>query len=304
MSSNPHRNEIIRWAKSPVNTEVWTRAKNCSSDLDKVWHLLSAPQWVKDNYYVVDDMYATLRKAFFDGETIEYLYANGIWRETSNLDWCQPLEKYRIKPEFNYPMWFKSNNSELVVKFTDLKEGVIVIPNPRHRIGDEFKDWVAHTNADIWTQIDEPKFEYPMWFASTEDELLVKFTNLRKGTVITPNSTYKVGDEFEDWVPHTNIDIWTQVDEPVKSSNYIWVQNKYTKKIIKIRESNINILYYELWTPKVGDAICYLSHGLTVDTIINIYEDAVFVKNNFDSIPISKIMPFIYDLSIYKDDEN
>lgn len=58
--------------------------------------------------------------------------------------------------EFEYPMWFKHTGSELVVKFTSLYEGEVVINGVGKKVGDFSSSWFPHTNIYIWKQVEGP----------------------------------------------------------------------------------------------------------------------------------------------------
>ena len=94
-----HKKEIKRWANSPDGTKVWVKI-----DTKQGWVPLVSPSFIKENVYIVDDEYATMRKAFMDGVTIQYNNCDNHWRDLI-LDsdvpvaWGYPVENYRIKPE-------------------------------------------------------------------------------------------------------------------------------------------------------------------------------------------------------------
>jgi len=70
-------------------------------------------------------------------------------------------------------------------------------------------------------QLDElmnPAYTYPMWFQANANRHIVKFDAVSQGRVVVtgnfvhcPNGYYN-----DDWEPHTNTDVWTQVNEPAK----------------------------------------------------------------------------------------
>lgn len=104
-------------------------------------------------------------QALLDGKTVTSNYANGnpiifyegvfMYKNTSeevNLN----LHNHGLREYFKYPMWFKSTISGVVVKFTSLKEGIVVSSNSKYRFGKKCYDWEAHTSKTQWTQVDEP----------------------------------------------------------------------------------------------------------------------------------------------------
>jgi len=55
--------------------------------------------------------------------------------------------------------------------------------------------------------------EYPRYFKDS-DECIVKFTSLTKGKVVEQGlSNYPVKNEEEEWAPHTDNDIWTELPD-------------------------------------------------------------------------------------------
>ena len=62
------------------------------------------------------------------------------------------------KQEFTYPMWFKSKKWGYVVKFTDLRHGIVVIEGIHPTFDKDFDSsmWIAHTDSATWEQIENP----------------------------------------------------------------------------------------------------------------------------------------------------
>ena len=77
------------------------------------------------------------------------------WELTSHPCWNWEEYDYRIK-ELQYPMWFKSTSSSLVVRFDNLNSGEVIAENELHKIGEYYDDWMEHT-SNHWEEIDEPK---------------------------------------------------------------------------------------------------------------------------------------------------
>ena len=69
--------------------------------------------------------------------------------------------------EFEYPLYMQALGEDLVVKFTSLKEGTVIVGSRWHRVGEYEKDWNEHTDkywVDVTDQykdksptIEEPK---------------------------------------------------------------------------------------------------------------------------------------------------
>lgn len=58
------------------------------------------------------------------------------------------------KEEFEYPIYCKLKNSSLVVKFTDLTTGELVIDNGFYEVNETSVYWKAHTDTNYWQQLE------------------------------------------------------------------------------------------------------------------------------------------------------
>ena len=58
------------------------------------------------------------------------------------------------KEEFEYPIYCKLKDSSLVVKFTDLRTGEVVINEERHSVLRKRNDWIKHTDTKQWQQLE------------------------------------------------------------------------------------------------------------------------------------------------------
>lgn len=174
-----------------------------------------------------------LIEAWANGAEIEW-YDHNLerWKIANEPCWIEDT-KYRIKPEFTYPMWFQSSDTLAIVKFYSLNDGVVVVGSKVHKKGFISTNWEPHTNNIVWTQIEEPKESaYPMWFKAITSDLVVRFTDLKKGEVVIGDKDYKKGDSHTNWISHTDTEEWIQVEEPKEEKIlyewiYVW-KNKYT----------------------------------------------------------------------------
>ena len=67
----------------------------------------------------------------------------------------EALKKQSIeKEEVKYPIFCKHKNFSLVVKFTSLREGEVVVNTFHHNVGDNRYDWTEHTDTNPWQQLD------------------------------------------------------------------------------------------------------------------------------------------------------
>ena len=58
------------------------------------------------------------------------------------------------KEKFNYPIYCKHINSSLVIKFTGLESGEVIVNDKYCNIGDKNTDWRSHTDTNVWQQLD------------------------------------------------------------------------------------------------------------------------------------------------------
>ena len=67
----------------------------------------------------------------------------------------EALKKQSEKEEFTYPIYCKLKDSSLVIKFTDLTTGEVVVNNNRHeQVGKKYNKWIEHTDTKTWQQLD------------------------------------------------------------------------------------------------------------------------------------------------------
>ena len=58
------------------------------------------------------------------------------------------------KEEINYPIYYKLKKSSLVVRFTGLQSGEVVVNSKHYNIGDKSTTYRSHTDTDVWQQLD------------------------------------------------------------------------------------------------------------------------------------------------------
>ena len=66
----------------------------------------------------------------------------------------EALKKQSEKEEFNYPIYYKLKKSSLVVKFTGLQSGEVVVNSKHYNIGDKSTTYRSHTDTKTWQQLD------------------------------------------------------------------------------------------------------------------------------------------------------
>ena len=66
----------------------------------------------------------------------------------------EALKKQSEKEEIKYPIFCKLKESSLVVKFTDLRTGEVVVNNINHDVRTKISDYRTHKNINVWQQLD------------------------------------------------------------------------------------------------------------------------------------------------------
>jgi hypothetical protein len=58
------------------------------------------------------------------------------------------------KEQFEYPIFCRFKDFSLVVKFTALQTGKVVVNNSYYNVGDKGNDWRKHTDTTVWQQLE------------------------------------------------------------------------------------------------------------------------------------------------------
>lgn len=65
----------------------------------------------------------------------------------------EALKKQTEKEESKYPVYCKLEDSSIVVKFTGLTTGELVIGNEYQKVGEKCNEWIKHTDTNCWKQL-------------------------------------------------------------------------------------------------------------------------------------------------------
>jgi hypothetical protein len=103
--------EIQRWSTAPT-MDVWLKPRQDSGK----WILVDKPiSWTSDGIYILDDEYAEVRKAYYDGKVIQK-FENNDWIDcVFEPQWdTSPPENFRVKrdTEIVYQWIIQVNNPE------------------------------------------------------------------------------------------------------------------------------------------------------------------------------------------------
>ena len=66
----------------------------------------------------------------------------------------EALKKQSEKEEFEYPIYCRGKETNCVVKFESLSEGVYVVQNGFREVGETTKTFINHTDTNKWQQLD------------------------------------------------------------------------------------------------------------------------------------------------------
>ena len=93
-----HASELIRWANAEKNTWVWYKRSG-----SKKWSKGQRISWDPSSTYIVDDEWATIRKAIADGGEAQVYRGGGAWEDRKAVPLCpgeeNNINNWRIKPE-------------------------------------------------------------------------------------------------------------------------------------------------------------------------------------------------------------
>ena len=111
------------------------------------------------------------------------------------------------KEEIKYPIYCKLKDSSLVVKFTDLRTGEVVVNNINHDVRTKISDYRTHKNNDVWQQLDvceETGFfdGQLVWCWDNEDThmFLLKFYDVKNKCTFTCKGN-RGGDTHDNYEP-------------------------------------------------------------------------------------------------------
>ena len=73
----------------------------------------------------------------------------------------ETLKEWEDTAVIKYPMWFKSKKWGYIVKFTDLRHGIVVVEGINLKINKDFRCgiWTAHTDSETWEKVENPNKE-------------------------------------------------------------------------------------------------------------------------------------------------
>jgi len=119
----------------------------------------------------------------------------------------EALKKQSEKEEIKYPIYCKLKVSSLVVKFTELTTGELVVNNRHVQVGKKFNKWIEHTDTNYWQQLNVcEKTEFfdgqLVWCWDNEDThgRDVKFYDVKNKCTFTYKGN-RGGDYYDNYAP-------------------------------------------------------------------------------------------------------
>ena len=121
-----------------------------------------------------------------------------------------------------------------------------------------YDDWERVTKP-LWNWDDFEyrikEFQYPMWFKSTYNGLVVRFDSLQSGTVVEEGDTYyKKGEYTDRWLAHTDNEHWEEIEEPKEKPKQKVVIEKWLLIDMGINSKGIKVV---VETSDIDDWISY-----------------------------------------------
>ena len=118
---------------------------------------------------IIEDKHFEARKANALGETVEFIDSSGIpQRVDSNIAWSQDVI---YRPIAKYPRYFKEHSSGIIVEFTDLTKGIVLVgvDTLQKKTGFRWNCFHPHDKSDWWTECKKPEEEWQFYKANCYD---------------------------------------------------------------------------------------------------------------------------------------
>ena len=111
------------------------------------------------------------------------------------------------KEKFKYPIYCNLKDSSLVVRFTGLTTGELVIGNNYQKVGEKCNEWIKHTDTNYWQQLDVCEntgfFDGQLvwcWDNNDTHSKTLKFYDAKHGCTYCFDGTKK-GFQFNNYAP-------------------------------------------------------------------------------------------------------
>ncbi len=120
MKERKLKDEIIRFANSPVGTKIWVKEMGS-------WLIVEYARWLEDDViYIVDDEFANLRKAEADGRILQFEHCDVTEKIKWNFVKLEELKFYTVKNERTFIDIYESDlqGNSTFEEFLDCKNAV------------------------------------------------------------------------------------------------------------------------------------------------------------------------------------
>ena len=111
------------------------------------------------------------------------------------------------KEEITYPIYCKNKKSSVVIKFTELQSGEVLVNSKHYKIGEKSTTWRSHIDSDIWQQLDVCEktgfFDGQLVWCWDDDYTHVrylKFYDVKNKRTYDYDGT-KIGSSFNNYEP-------------------------------------------------------------------------------------------------------
>lgn len=223
-----------KWGESPEGTKIWMK---CCDDCE--WGLNNHFNFEPDCVYVIDNEWAELLKAQIDGKQLQFNMRHPDDTDEEDL-WidkelkfigeqgigCGIPARWRVKPEAEFPVYRRSKEKGIIVKFTGPKEGEVVMGNnPILPIGHTSTRWVRYDDKSTWEEVptvtidgetfydtqpvwawieEEPEDKYLRFFDAINKKVFIRLGGSRNGADWDHYAPVKC---TEDWM----IEAWKEL---------------------------------------------------------------------------------------------
>ena len=114
--------DVMEWFYSQPEQETSILVRDKENDS---WYAINNPSFAEKYDYLINDEYVELRKAIYEGKSIEFLDMHtNKWCESitqnPNCIFVHEVKRYRVKKEIEYPVYRK--NDFMIVKFINERD--------------------------------------------------------------------------------------------------------------------------------------------------------------------------------------
>ena len=211
--------KVIDWFyKQPEGTTVLEKNR-----ILEIWKEVEDPIFSVDNDYLINDEYIDLRKAIYEGKTVECVdFYTGKWVAISiddsldpNIIFTYSVVAYRIKPDIKFPTYKK--NDFMVVKFVNEEEFEVLFIFDKEKasefadIGMLIKD--ENINDKQWKDVPYNEKDglwdgQPVWCFYFDKSMGrdLRFNNIKDNTIFNFKGERVKANEYNYYEPYPHLE--------------------------------------------------------------------------------------------------